>query len=187
MHMCTIYCKYVLSEPIRQFSDGGDGHLGYAFSETRIYFSIQWVSNNGNHIQRNCLQRGKYMVNIYVSQYFFSSSNYRYFVVILVYKIRIYLLMEFYMTRCYKDVFPDRLHSFENFSVCFKVAAILDLGFKNTLQYPMYVTKRNPIQISFQKRNYVILCFAIVRFYEFCAFLRRPSWIWGLEWNIIMQ
>ena len=35
--------------------------------------------------------------------------------------------------------------------------AILDLGFKNTLQYPMDMNSVNPIQISNQKQNYV--CF----------------------------
>ena len=65
--------------------------------------------------------------------------------------------------------------------------AILDLGFKNTLQYPMDMNSLNPIQISNQKQNYLILFFTVVEFYEVCAFLCLPSWIWCLEWNLAIQ
>ena len=65
--------------------------------------------------------------------------------------------------------------------------AILDLGFKNTLQYPMDMNSGNPIQISNQKQNYLILFFTVVEFYEVCAFLCLPSWIWCLEWNLAIQ
>ena len=74
------------------------------------------------------------------------------------------------MTQYYKDALHDRIYSFEEFCECIWVAAILDLGLKNIFQYPMDVSNGNHIQIIYQKRNYVILCFMIVKFYEFSNF-----------------
>ena len=94
-----------------------------------------------------------------------SASRYLYSVVILVNKIRINFFYTIYMTQYYKDALNDRIHSFEEFCECFWLEAILDFGLKNIFLYPIDVNNGNPIQMIYQKGNYVTLCFMIVKFY----------------------
>ena len=112
---------------------------------------------------------------------------YPYSVVILVNKIRINFFYTIHMTQYYKDALNLRIHSFEEFFQCFWVAAILDFGLKNPFLFPIYVNNGDRIQIIYQNGNLVILCFMIVKLYEFYDFLWRPSWICSLESNLIIE